>query len=378
MPPALDISIPTTSTSTPSDTSSKPYTLYHVTLQLPIRAHTLQKRYTDFANLHAALEAQTGAAPPVALPAKSWLRRTVNNAALAEERRKGLQAYLKGIIEAEDARWRSSAAWRGFLNLPAGGSTLGANGVLSTTSAAKRPGSGGGGAGGGAADPNEWLDVHRDLKTQIQSARQLLKQREAATSALQQHSLGADAKASLVRAAAAIAQLEDGLRGLGEGKKLGEGEMRRRRDMVGAAKKEVEGLEGVLRSMASKSASSGGRAADGGGGAAAATEGDREGLWKGTANAKPGGRVLGGPLRETERTREQDNTGVLQVQKQIMQEQEEDVMELGKTVSRLKDMGIMMEEELTIQNQMLGITEGDVDRLQGKINVAKGRIKKIS
>ena len=61
-----------------------------------------------------------------------------------------------------------------------------------------------------------------------------------------------------------------------------------------------------------------------------------------------------------------------------MQEQDEDVLSLGKTVAKLKDMGMMINEELVVQNEMLGLVEQDSDRLQGKIDVAKSRIKKIS
>ena len=375
MAPALEISIPKASTATPSD--GKAYTVYHITLQLPLRRHEIQKRYNDFVSLNETLISQTGQAPPIALPAKSWLRRTVNNQALTEERRQGLEKYLRIIIGSDDARWRSSTAWRSFLNLPSGVSTISANGTLSN---ARRPGS-----AGGITDPNQWLDVHRELKSQIQSARQQLKQRQAATTAHSQHSCSAEAKASLVRAAASIQQLEDGLKsiadsskgddgGWGGSKNLGDGEIRRRRDLIGAARNEVEGLEGVLRSMATKAAKTS-SAVDTG---ALATQGDKEQLWKGTSAAKPSGRVLGGPGKETERTRELDNAGVLQLQQQIMQEQDEDVMLLGKTVSRLKDMGIMMDEELTIQNAMLSVVDSDADRLQGKLNVAKNRIKKIS
>jgi len=377
MAPALQISIPTTSTAAPS--GSKPFTQYHVTLQLPLRKHEIKKRYTDFTNLHDALVSQTGAPPPVPLPPKSWLRRTVNNDALTEERRQGLEKYLKSMIEADDARWRSSSAWRSFLNLPSGTSTLNANGSLSNTSKGQE------GSGRGITDPNQWLDVHRDLKSQIQSARQQLKQREAATTAQQQHSLAAEAKTSLIRAATSIAQLEDGLRsitsagkgddaGWGGSKKLGDGEIRRRKDLLGAAKKEVEGLEGLLRSMANKNVSAGSGVQAG----AVASTGDKEALWKGTSAAKPSGRVLGGPLKETERTRELDNSGVLQLQQQVMQEQDEDVLSLGKTVSKLKDMGIMINEELEIQNEMLGLLENDADRHQGKLDVARKRITKIS
>jgi regulator of vacuolar morphogenesis len=41
-------------------------------------------------------------------------------------------------------------------------------------------------------------------------------------------------------------------------------------------------------------------------------------------------------------------------------------------------MGIMINEELTIQNEMLGIIENDVERHQGKLDIAKRRINKIS
>ncbi|KXT08537.1 hypothetical protein AC579_5414 [Pseudocercospora musae] len=377
MPPALQISIPTTSIATPAD--GKPYTQYHIALQLPLRRHEIKKRYNDFLTLNDELTSQTGLAPPAPLPAKSWVRRTVNSEALTEERRQGLEKYVKTILESSDARWRSSSAWRSFLNLPSGSTTT--NTTDGSTS--QRPGS----AGGPVTDPNQWLDVHRDLKSYIQAARSQLKQREAATTAQAQHSLSAEAKASLVRAATNIAQLEDGLKaisaasrgddaGWGGAKKLGDGEIRRRKDLVGAAKKEVEGLEGVLKSMAAQTAKATASIMNS---SAAATTEQKSELWKGTsAGAKPFGRVLGGPLKETERTRELDNSGVLQLQKQVMQEQDEDVLALGKTVARLKDMGIMINEELEVQNEMLGLVDQDVDRVQGKIDVARRRIKKIS
>lgn len=377
MAPALQITIPSASTQTPKD--GKPYTQYKISLQLPLRRHEIGKRYNDFLALHEALVSETGKQPPTPLPGKSWLRRTVNNESLTEERRQGLEKYLKSIIEVDDPRWRSSSAWRSFLNLPGGTTT-------NTPSANGRPGSSHSGA---ITDPNQWLDVHRDLKTQLQTARSQLKQRESATTAQAQHSLSAEAKASLVRAATAISQLEAGLKaitsaskgddgGWGGAKKLGDGELRRRRDLIGAAKKEVEGLEAVLKSMATQTAKSSSTSSTLASGGAAATSQQKEELWKGTSAAKPSGRVLGGPTKETERTRELDNAGVLQLQQQIMQEQDEDVLTLGKSVARMKEMGILINEELELQNEMLGVIEQDVDRVQGKIDVGRRRIKKIS
>ena len=374
MSPALHISIPTTSTATPQ--GGKAYTVYHITLQLPLRKHEIRKRYTDFTNLHDSLQSQTGASPPAPLPPKSWLRRTVNNDALTEERRQSLEKYIKAILESDDPRWRSSSAWRSFLDLPSGTSTVTANGSLSHTTA--RRGS------VGITDSNTWLDAHRDLKSQINTARQQLKSRDSATNAQQQHGLSADAKASLVRAASTIEQLDAGLRHLSAGskgdeagwrgsKKLGDGELRRRRDLLVSAKKEVEGLEAVLRSVSTRANQPSSAPST----SAAATPESKSALFQG-ASHKPSGRVLGGPLKETERTRELDNSGVLQLQKQVMQEQDEDVMALGKTVSRLKDMGIMINEELAVQNDMLRLVEEDTDRVQGKIDVARNMIGKIS
>lgn len=370
MAPALHISVPSASTVSPAD--SKPYTVYHIVLQLPLRKHEIRKRYTDFTNLHAELQSQTGSPPPAPLPAKSWLWKTVNSESLTEDRRQALEKYVKAILEDSEPKWRSSSAWRAFLNLPSGTSTLNANGSLSPTS--KRRGS------SGITDPNDWLEAHRDLKSHINAARQQLKSRDSAQNTQNQHALSAEAKASLVRAAANIEQLDAGLRSLTSGKaasgwgnRLGDGEIRRRRDLIGAAKKEVEGLEAVLRSAAPSRANQPSSAPNA---SAAATPESKADLFRGAS--KPSGRVLGGPLKETERTRELDNSGVLQLQQQVMQEQDEDVMSLGKTVSRLKDMGIMINEELELQNEMLGILDSDVDRHQSKLNVAKKRIGKIS
>jgi len=89
------------------------------------------------------------------------------------------------------------------------------------------------------------------------------------------------------------------------------------------------------------------------------------------------GRVLGGPAKETNRTRELDNQGVLQLQKQIMQEQDMDVEELNKTVRRMREVGVAINEELEDQNPLLEMMDEDVDRVGAKIDIAKGRIKKI-
>jgi regulator of vacuolar morphogenesis len=114
-----------------------------------------------------------------------------------------------------------------------------------------------------------------------------------------------------------------------------------------------------------------------GSGNSAATQQDKNALF-GPNVSRPSGRVLRAPVPETDKMRELDNEGVLQLQKQLMQDQDLDVEELAKIVRRQKEMGLAIHGELELQNKMLKRVGEDVDRLGGKINVAKKRVGKIS
>lgn len=228
-------------------------------------------------------------------------------------------------------------------------------------------------------DPSVWLDVHRDLKQQLRDARVALTRRDQAEGAQEQHEAAGEARRCLVRAGTMLGSLEGGLDKMagGDDAGLGAGEIRRRRDLLGAAKKEREALEGLLSTFVPRSGQE----------RAMATKMEKDELFKsgsgtslaaaGSSAAKPtsGRRVFG--AKETDRTRELDNAGVLQLQKQIMQEQDEDVTDLTKVVMRMKQMGIQINDELQVQNEMLGMLEQDVDRVDDKIKVAKKRVDKI-
>ncbi|OLN83368.1 Vacuolar morphogenesis protein 7-like protein [Colletotrichum chlorophyti] len=309
MAPPAEISIPSTILSTGE---SKPYTLYNITLRLPLKSFVVQKRYSDFAALHQTLTSLVGSPPPKPLPGKSWFKSTVSSPDLTEQRRQGLETYLRAIAESPDRRWRDTSAWRSFLNLPA-----------------------------------------------------LAPQPPA----------GAAAKKALVKAGTLLGTLTDGLRAMQESGRLGDGELRRRRDLLSAARGDREGLEKLSNSMAQGN----GRAGGGGGGSREgwASAADKAALIGGGGGARPGGRVLGAPLPETQRTRELDNEGVVQLQRQMMSEQDEQVNVLASIVRRQKEMGLQINDEVQAQTAMLGRLDEDVDRVGGKINVAKNRIKKM-
>lgn len=151
--------------------------------------------------------------------------------------------------------------------------------------------------------------------------------------------------------------------------RLGDGELRRRRDLLSSAKREKEGLENLLGAMVAKAAVD----------RTVADKADKTSLLgpsqPTTMAAAPSGRVLG---RETGQTRALDNQGVLQLQKQLMRGQDEDVLVLARAVARQKELGVQIQEELVVQNEMLGMLDEDVTRVQGKMDVARKRIGKIS
>lgn len=372
----LKISIPSAHEKTPEH--GKAYTEYTIKIEHPFprAASSVSKRYSDFSTLDSALRSQVGSAPPVALPAKSWgiggllgLGGTATPEAI-EKRRTGLEAYLRGIESAEDGRWRVAKAYRDFLELD--------------DKEGKRPANFAGSQFGKdrVRDSSDWLDKHSDLKGSLQDARRWLTAREQATAATAQHEAAANAKKSLLRATTLIASLEESLGRLSgsssdswSGEKLGDGEVRRRRDMVSSIRKEKDGLENVLNSMAVKAAMS----SSGTTSSAAVTESQKAGLFKGasTSNSTSSRRVLGGAPVETERTRELDNEGVLQLQQQIISEQDEDLVDLTTVVRRMREMGVEINREIVEQNALLGLFEEDVERVDGKVRIAKKRIAKI-
>ncbi|KAF2746636.1 Phox-like protein [Sporormia fimetaria CBS 119925] len=378
----LQISIPTTHT-VDNPPHGKPYTEYEIRIAHPFPRTTtsIRKRYSDFDALDDALRSQTGSAPPVSLPPKSWLGgslgklgigSTVGSPEQIEKRRQALEKYLVEIETSSDGRWRISQAYRDFLNLGDKDATQ-----LSF------PGSQFG--QDRVRDSSDWLDKHTEVKRNLQDARLWLTRREQATTAAVQHDASANAKRALVRAATLTLALEEALERLsGKGKedwggeKLGEGEVRRRKDMITAARKEIDGLEGVLNAMAVKSAVSGTGSSTASTSSAAVTKEQKSALFKGASSAHaPSRRVLGAPAQETERTRELDNEGVLQLQKQIMKEQDEDVVDLTKVVRRMREMGVQINEEIVQQNAMLGLLDEDVERVDGKMKIAKKRIDRI-
>lgn len=354
---ALTLAIPTTTLSTPP---GRPHTLYHITLALPLRTLTVSRRYSEFLVLHSQLVSITGMAPPLPPPPKAYFTRTISNPTLTENRRLALESYMHAILLSADPRWRDSPPWRTFLNLPAHSS--GSNSAASSiTNLAWGGGGGGGGIGvpGPITDPAQWLDSHRHAKTLLHDARMQLAKRDQAASTADQHEASAGAKRCLIKASTVIAALDAGLKTSWNKEdstsSLLDGEIRRRKDLLSAARKERDGLESLANSLAAAAKR---HAPPASSSSSSAAPGQRTALFA----AKPRGRVLGAPLPETERTRELDNAGVLQLNDEFMREQDKVVAGLLGNVTRMREIGTAIGEEIDVQNRMLGALDADVEK----------------
>ena len=359
MASSVELSVPNTSI---ISNTSKPYTVYNVSLRLPLRSYTVSKRFSDFVSFHSVVSAEAGLATPAPLPSKSWFARTISSPELTEQRRQGLEAYLLAINGSEDNRWRNSNAWKSFLGLPSNAISKSnvANGLHKSIAGA--------GVGAPTTDPVIWLDHYRELKAQLHDARLALTRRDQATTTQAQHENGAAAKKGIVKSATMIAALEQGLKQMSSDSwgtnRMGDGEINRRRDLVANARREREGLDNLLNTMVAKSKID------------ELVENAQEKNKPEVANApKRSGRVLG---KETQRTRALDNQGVVQLQQQMMQEQDEEVMSLAKIVARQRELGVQINQELAEQDDMLRELDDDVDRVDAKMGIARKRIGRLS
>ncbi|OAQ97535.1 hypothetical protein LLEC1_03612 [Akanthomyces lecanii] len=337
MAPPPEIAIPSTSIS--DDGSGKPYTLFNITLRLPLRSYVVQKRYSDFNKLHEALQQQVGEAPPQQLPPKHWLKSTVNSPDLTRQRQVGLERYLKTIAESPDRRWRDTSAWRGFLNLPSS----------STTNSAASAGGRASSVASGAADPSTWLELHKELKQHLHDARISLSKRDGAADSGNMTAVAEAATAarkSIVRGGTLIVRLVDGLKKMQESGRIGDGELRRRRDLVSTAKMEREGLDKLANSMPATVVGAG---VSGSSGLAASPE--KAKLFNGS--------------------------GVLMLQKQEMEAQDSQLDQLTAIIRRQKEMGLQINEEVERQTQMLDMLDEDEARVSSKLSVANKRIRKM-
>jgi regulator of vacuolar morphogenesis len=151
---------------------------------------------------------------------------------------------------------------------------------------------------------------------------------------------------------------------------MGEGEIRRRRDLIRELNAEILGLERLSQAIATQRTTLS---------VPNASEQNSNPLFnKPAPNPTSSRRVFGAPPPETERTKGVDNVGVLQLQTQIMKEQDDHMDDFLKQVRRTRVVAEQIHEELDSQVELLGGLEEDLDRFGNKLKRATKRADKLS
>ncbi|CAB5366586.1 unnamed protein product [Rhizophagus irregularis] len=110
--------------------------------------------------------------------------------------------------------------------------------------------------------------------------------------------------------------------------------------------------------------------------------GNNNGISSKVASVTPSSRRVFGNSRatmpaETEQTRGLDNEGLINLQKQTMEDQDSHVEQFSAILSRHKHIGLAIGQELDYQNQLLNELDGDLDRTADKLRFTTRKMNSI-
>ncbi|KAG6336942.1 hypothetical protein ID866_2136 [Astraeus odoratus] len=345
----------------------KPHVVYRIEIQAHVRSWQMWRRYSEFVELHTELVKSTGSPPPAPLPPKNTFAifkgPFKHESAMIEQRRTGLEAYLRAIVGAKEDKWRESYVFREFLGVPVGKQipTAGDSSSMQFSSAS-------------------WLDEHLELQSRIRDVRADINRRDTLSDRGDvgaSHTASVQAKKKLAEILSRVRTLTQGLQELGVAG-MAEGELQRRTDMVARLQDECEKLGKILTIARQVTRANTSAAPPGGFANVSLTpESNRAVLLGGN---KPVTRVFGAALKspqETEQTRPLDDHGLLQLQKVQMEQQDTQVSQLTAILQRQRHLGEAINEELRVHNELLDDLSNDVDRVGGKLSNAKKQLNRL-
>ncbi|KAF9453759.1 Phox-like protein [Macrolepiota fuliginosa MF-IS2] len=344
-------------------TSPKAHIVYRIDVQAHVRSWQMWRRYSEFDDLHTALTKTVGA-PPSSLPPKHKfsILRSHNDTKVLEERKAGLEHYLRAIVSTKEDKWREHFAFREFLGIPIGRQGPTAQNMTSTqfTSAS-------------------WLDEHLDIQARLRDVWADINKRDALSD---RGDVGASHKSN-VAAKTKLAGLLSRIGTLGKGLEelaltgMSEGELQRRTDMVARLQDDCEKLGKVV--TIARQTSARGVTAGGSAGLNPASETDREALLGHKAMNKPARRVFGAsdPPQETEVTRPLDNVGLFGLQQVQVQQQDQQLSVLTTILQRQRQLGEAINNEIGQQIELLDDLSNDVDQVSGKLHRTNRELNRL-
>ncbi|ODV90166.1 hypothetical protein CANCADRAFT_1899 [Tortispora caseinolytica NRRL Y-17796] len=310
-----------------------PHIVYNISVKNGENVHKVSHRYSDFVVLNNELSHH--GIPLPSLPPKVHL----GLGDKIEKRREGLERYLKIVVTLEDGRLLETSTLRAFLNLPTD---------------TRR-----------TSDVPDWLEYYRSVKTQLHNIRrQLVDQRGFGGS---DRKVVLEAKTMLIRSGRDLSTLEAELKA---STGLGPGELRRRRELYSTLLNEKNALDDLLRSIPASAPQTDTAYTE------QASASDRHALFQSNGADRPR-RVIGKPA-ETAETRIRDNTGLLELQKTKINEQDEQLEDLHTVIARQKQLGIDINSELELHNAALDQIDSDMDIANRKLKKGSKAITRFT
>ncbi|KAF8445998.1 Phox homologous domain-containing protein [Boletus edulis BED1] len=344
----------------------KPHVVYRIEIQAHVRSWQMWHRYSEFVELHTELTKSTGSPPPAPLPPKNAFSAFKgpfrNQGALIEQRRAGLETYLRAILSAKEDKWRDSYAFRDFLGVPVGKQGAMLKGNIKFSSAS-------------------WLDEHLELQSHIRDVRADINRRDTLSDRGDinaSHTANVQAKKRLAEILSRVRTLTEGLQELGMSG-MAEGELQRRTDMVARLQDDCEKL-GKMVTIARQVSRVGAPAPSPTANfthIALAPESDRAALLGGS---KPVTRVFGMASKtpqETDVTRPLDDHGLLGLQQTQLERQDAQLSQLTSILQRQRHLGEAINGELVMQNEILDNLNNEVDLVGTKLSSAKKQLNRL-
>lgn len=357
----------------------KPHVVFRIDIQAHVRSWQMWRRYSEFTDLHTELTKSVGAPPPSPLPPKHAfaMLRSPKNEALLEERRAGLEAYLRAIISAKDSQWLDTYAFRDFLGIPIGKHHAPAGDLAIIGDPSPQ------------FTSSTWLDEHMDLQARVRDIRADVNRRDAFSERGDvggAHTTNVQAKKKLAGVLTRVGVLVAGLDALVKQSGMSEGELQRRTDMVARLQDDCEKLAKMLTVSASRLTSLSSPSASASAARNTTAGSDRAALLAGgggggepAVSSKPIARVFGAPPppKETEETRPLDDHGLFQLQQTKMDQQDAQLGQLTAILQRQKQLGNAINNELAQHIELLDGLSNDMDRVGGKLTAAKKQLNRL-
>ncbi|KAI9192937.1 uncharacterized protein BJ171DRAFT_35436 [Polychytrium aggregatum] len=410
------------------------HVVYQLSIRTPSRSWTVWRRYSEFETLHSLLRELSPT--PFGLPPKSFSiwGNTLSDPSKVEARRLGLETYVQTILNHENDLWKTSKAWFDFIALPESSRRLSILGRTPSNGGGNPTDPAGVVASAPVDRPlyttESWMDELRDMQQFCKEIRTKIAARDrfaqaGDTASMQYASM--QGKKGLGVVSTRISDLEYALAqhkpAPGQGRPssvssgepaalqrlpsatrstvLTAGEYSRRQDLLDSLKEERDVLSKLLSSnpsvyrqprvdSAERNALLGFGSIGAGGYSSSVSTSPNEsfgtvptGSSAASSTARPNNttpprstRRFGQP-KETEQTRALDQQGLLQLQKQTMNQQDQSVDMLSSILQRQKQIGLAISDELDTQNSLLEDLDENVDRVGRNLKKADKRLANV-